>query len=369
MLDSATENAFLQAILADPDDDAPRLIYADWLDENGDADRAEFIRLQIGLSNTESTNPEFASLQSRAEELRQAHHVEWLNELPQFEKVAWEVFDRGFISAVRFDHPDAFFAHAGRVVASAPVSELRLHQFFPNHAARLADSQYTRGIRVLDLNDGNNVGNNGAEAIAASANLSELKTLKLRGNSIGPAGVRAIAHSSYIRGLKRLRLERNELYDDGLRFIAASQALRELSQLDLERTLTGDEGVAILARSKHLTGLRLLDLGNNRITDKGVQSLSKSNVLEHVRVLFLQGNSITDRGIIVLAESPQFGRLERLFLHGNRIGDDAANALARSSSLGHLHELYLGTNSVSDQAAEALRRRFGTGVNTARNSK
>lgn len=32
---SDTDADFLRAILAAPDDDAPRLIYADWLDENG----------------------------------------------------------------------------------------------------------------------------------------------------------------------------------------------------------------------------------------------------------------------------------------------------------------------------------------------
>ena len=38
---------FLDAIRADPDADAPRLIYADWLEENGDAERAGLIRFQI----------------------------------------------------------------------------------------------------------------------------------------------------------------------------------------------------------------------------------------------------------------------------------------------------------------------------------
>ena len=57
MLDTATDTAFLRTILADPDDDAPRLIYADWLDENGDSDRAEFIRLQVRLASYAGTDP------------------------------------------------------------------------------------------------------------------------------------------------------------------------------------------------------------------------------------------------------------------------------------------------------------------------
>lgn len=42
--------AFLAAIREAPDDDAPRLIYADWLDENGEAERAEFVRVQCELA-------------------------------------------------------------------------------------------------------------------------------------------------------------------------------------------------------------------------------------------------------------------------------------------------------------------------------
>jgi uncharacterized protein (TIGR02996 family) len=42
-------DAFLQAICAKPEDDTPRLVYADWLEEQGDTDRAEFIRVQCEL--------------------------------------------------------------------------------------------------------------------------------------------------------------------------------------------------------------------------------------------------------------------------------------------------------------------------------
>lgn len=42
--------AFLADIIEHPDDDAPRLIYADWLEDHGDASRAEFIRVQCELA-------------------------------------------------------------------------------------------------------------------------------------------------------------------------------------------------------------------------------------------------------------------------------------------------------------------------------
>lgn len=53
--------ALLRAILASPDDDLPRLVYADWLDDNGttDADKArsEFIRLGCKMKAKKAMTP------------------------------------------------------------------------------------------------------------------------------------------------------------------------------------------------------------------------------------------------------------------------------------------------------------------------
>lgn len=45
------EQALLAAILTEPDEDTPRLVYADWLQEYGNENRAQFIRLQVALAN------------------------------------------------------------------------------------------------------------------------------------------------------------------------------------------------------------------------------------------------------------------------------------------------------------------------------
>lgn len=50
------EAAFLRAILAAPDDDLPRLVYADWLEEHGKAKLAERIRRQVGNGKTFKIN-------------------------------------------------------------------------------------------------------------------------------------------------------------------------------------------------------------------------------------------------------------------------------------------------------------------------
>ena len=43
-LSMTTSDALLAAVLANPADDLPRLVYADWLEENGEPERAELIR-------------------------------------------------------------------------------------------------------------------------------------------------------------------------------------------------------------------------------------------------------------------------------------------------------------------------------------
>jgi uncharacterized protein (TIGR02996 family) len=44
------EQAFLAAIDEAPDEDTSRLVYADWLEENGQPARAEFLRLQCRMA-------------------------------------------------------------------------------------------------------------------------------------------------------------------------------------------------------------------------------------------------------------------------------------------------------------------------------
>jgi uncharacterized protein (TIGR02996 family) len=50
---TSTERNLLAAVLAEPDDDTPRLIFADWCEDNGEPGRAAFIRTQIAIARGE----------------------------------------------------------------------------------------------------------------------------------------------------------------------------------------------------------------------------------------------------------------------------------------------------------------------------
>ena len=69
--------AFLAAVATSPDDDLPRLVAADWLEESGDTERAEFIRLQCELANA-SDHDRAEVLRRRERELLNSPTGAWL---------------------------------------------------------------------------------------------------------------------------------------------------------------------------------------------------------------------------------------------------------------------------------------------------
>jgi uncharacterized protein (TIGR02996 family) len=91
----ASHEGFRREIVEHPDDDTPRLVYADWLDDQGDADRAEFIRLQIHLARQPRNDPRREGWKTRERELLEVHAWEWAAD------VGWRasewVFRRGFV--------------------------------------------------------------------------------------------------------------------------------------------------------------------------------------------------------------------------------------------------------------------------------
>ncbi len=73
----ATLAALYKAVLADPDDDLPRLVYADRLDELGETARAEFIRLQIHAANTKPWDEGHSDALVKSKVLLDRHEEAW----------------------------------------------------------------------------------------------------------------------------------------------------------------------------------------------------------------------------------------------------------------------------------------------------
>jgi uncharacterized protein (TIGR02996 family) len=94
-----TADDFLRAIAEQPDDDAPRLVYADWLQEQGDP-RGEFIALQFRRLR-EGSLPE--KDEAREAALLSKHRRDWLGPLYRVLQTQWAEcrFTRGFLSVAR----------------------------------------------------------------------------------------------------------------------------------------------------------------------------------------------------------------------------------------------------------------------------
>jgi uncharacterized protein (TIGR02996 family) len=81
--------SFLRAIIDHADEDGPRLVYADWLDERGDP-RGEFIRLQCELERLTDAGRK-AQIETQCHELFIRHRADW--EIPGVDR---QIFRRGF---------------------------------------------------------------------------------------------------------------------------------------------------------------------------------------------------------------------------------------------------------------------------------
>jgi uncharacterized protein (TIGR02996 family) len=71
-----TETDFLRQIADNPNDDTTRLVYADWLEERGDA-RAEFLRLEVALAQLEFGTPQHEQLFRRLYEVCKTIDLAW----------------------------------------------------------------------------------------------------------------------------------------------------------------------------------------------------------------------------------------------------------------------------------------------------
>ncbi len=168
---------FLKAICENPDDDTVRLVYADWLEENGDPERAEFIRCQVvSAGNTHPKNPAFR----RSEILRKANATRWRAELPRLPGVDWGAFQRGFVSIATLKgnwHGHEAFA---QIVQVAPVREIVLAHCKPHAIYELVRSPHLVQIRRLESRAGY-ANDESIEALAACSAASTLEILTLPG--------------------------------------------------------------------------------------------------------------------------------------------------------------------------------------------
>lgn len=129
------EAAFIAYIREHPDDDTPRLIFSDWLQENGEEKRAAFIRIQCELARgpyTQDGKFIFTGLADRTDYLRRAERefiIEYgIDELAPYwiwASLYPTKFRRGFIEAVELP-AEYWIEHGDAICAATPLREVQL---------------------------------------------------------------------------------------------------------------------------------------------------------------------------------------------------------------------------------------------------
>lgn len=145
----------MAAILAAPEDDAPRLVYADWLDEHGEPDRAAFIRSSIIWENIDNRRgawdrDEFCKHFDIANDLRKMYAETWFGGVPCLmrDNVYPHTIDgisRGFLSHCRCTFAE-YIRHAPAVAREHPITRWSITDLvflkFPTALAELKNAVY-----------------------------------------------------------------------------------------------------------------------------------------------------------------------------------------------------------------------------------
>jgi uncharacterized protein (TIGR02996 family) len=321
-----THADFFQAIRDEPDDDTPRLVYSDWLEEHGDLARAEFIRVQCALAELAPDDPHEALLKAREEELLAAHREAWW---PWHSGGMQVRFVRGFPEEVSAEW-DVFLFHADRIVELTPL--LRLQLQFANT---------TQQISRL-----------GIQRLSGSPACASVVALGLRGHTLDQEKLEDLLASDW-PVLRTLRVSHCAVHAGRVRILAAAPVLPRLTTLDLACNHVAAEGLLALLEAP---GFRVADLDVSGNTDFAPYAELHSPI-----------PNIGSHGVTALANHPAAFHLRRLNLRNNGLNDHAYEALLASPYFDSIQELLLGDVG-DDQGSrpellelqQGLRARFGT---------
>lgn len=221
---STEETAFIQAVLADPNNDSPRLLYADWLDEQADAAasaRAEFIRIQCLLAQDRTRHPRLDKYRRRERELLRTYQAAWVAQVVRTEYSSQCRFHRGFLTGVALP-AHQFFTLVPKLFRLAPIKQLTLLGLTEVGIASLAFTPECTKLTALVL-DNNQISNTGIRVLADSPYLTALQELSLCGNQITDLAV-------MLEMLQRLPLQVLRLNNNPINLQAQAAFLQQLQQ-------------------------------------------------------------------------------------------------------------------------------------------
>jgi uncharacterized protein (TIGR02996 family) len=353
---------FLSDIVANVDDDFPRLVFADWLAENGQDARSEFIRVQVERARRPAWDAAQVRLRLREQELLKRHGEEWLAELPAIEGAKWEGFRRGIVAEVSFASFEAMRANAHACRAVAPVEAVTVR--WPRRKEAKKAVRPIAELRELSLT-GMLDGEDEIARLADSPQLATLRCLTVRG--VWAATLRILVASPHLAGLRTLRLPSNNLGNRGIRALTEAASLTALEELDLsalsehERYNTDPiiraAGMGALVGWSGLAGVRSLTLSRNDVTRDGLRALLRSPHAAALKELVLRSTQLDGQMMGELGDALPALRLEALDLGENVLKELGVAYVASAPCLRELKELRLDRCEVPLAGARVLAKK------------
>ena len=347
------QEALFAGILENPDDDAPRLIYADWLEEHEDEERANFIRWQIALHQMPWYAPEYYHLRSITEALLLKHRTSWQIPLQGVE----QVFNRGFVAGLR-GPLSTLYSHWSLLSTTAPICGLHLTDaVWTNFEFPLVNPLFLR-LKHLTIE--------ASLAVVLPAVAPSLLQPHL--HSLNCPDIATLAYWLSVCQCPAL----TDLTIFSLR-MGEERARERLFALLVQQPPTTlrlwwriprfysdafrATEMAMLAVTDCLEKLRVLDLTDQKIGDAGLRHLANSPVLHQLEELHLARNDIGLTGEVALEEfcaSANFSKLKALNLSGNHLAV-GCRTLADWPGLVNLRWLNVSDCGFSKRNADYLR--------------
>lgn len=325
-----TADDFLHAIAEAPDDDTPRLVFADWLEEQGDP-RGEFIRRQCELEQLDEDDPARPEHESRCQLLLSIHERKWLGGLPPLVH-RWR-FRRGLVDWVQVSAKN-FLAHGDELFSLAPIRQVTINDI-NSYLADVADSPYLEKVEGLDIKPE-----------------FSWRQHDYPASLLTDEGLRRLLSSPFLGQLVSLDLGYNRISDGGLSFLARQETFPRLQRLDMSHNEIGGRGVDELGHSTAWAGeLTDLALNNNDFSPFPSYALGFGAMFGRLRNLRLESTNMGSDDVYQLVIDDMqprkpFAPLDRLFLDGNRLSPGAIDALSNSDLAAGLIELSLNSTSM-----------------------
>ena len=350
--------ALWETIRENPHDDAPRLIYSDWLEEHDDPARAEFIRRQIADERALAEGRRDESSRqnrARANQLLRSHRHRWWTPLHQF--LDRTEFQRGFPSP-KFDsrHFRSLIQLTRYYHDVIPEWRLTMESGVNRLLEYATHSCFRMAVALELLSDIPN------PAILApylnAPNLLNIWSLSLSMERIRTGHLEVLVDSPLPGQLREFAITRPSAINfSHLRTALRGREFTHLHSLELIEQQVTDEVLWKIDEVLPLRRFRRLNLRRNLIGPDGINCLFAGAGESRLQSLTLSENQLDDRAAILLANSPALAGLRHLDLEHNRIGHEGIRAILESRHLHESTELIVSHNPGDDDRLLAERFR------------